>query len=161
MKRLLALLLALLLCASAGMAESMIILGQTQPEIALNEPCRIEGAYTFTAAEPVFSPAETNGKQQMSLSLYFKNLSRENIELASITSMLVIFQDRFELPLEFQKYTHVRTPVDAAAPFLLEPLIEINGTWAAEVPDAIANAGDGQLELEITIGSDIYTVLLR
>ena len=75
--------------------------------------------------------------------------------------MTLVFREKFQLPLAFETYTHVRKPFAAAAPFPLEPLVEIIGEWSADVPEIILSAGEGELMLEITIDGMNYTVQLR
>jgi len=159
LKRLLTLIAALCLLVSTCSAEVAIIgLGQVY---ALNEPCVEEDLYTFTVREMSAQPSSEQGKQTLSVQCYLKNLSHETVEFSEITAMTLVFREKFELPLAFETYTHVRKPVAAAAPFPLEPLVEIIGEWSANVPEIILSAGEGELMLEITIDGTGYTVQLR
>lgn len=159
MKRLLILLTLLTLCIPTCMAE-VVIIGSEQI-YALNEPCIQEDLYAFTVQEISLQPSSEQGKQKLSVECYLKNLSHDTVEFSEVTSMTLVFREKFELPLAFETYTHVRKPVAAAAPFPLEPLVEILGVWSADVPDVVANAGEGELMLRLTIDSMDYSVPLR
>ena len=160
MRRKLALWIVLCLCMSMCMAETIII-SVSQETLELNEYLRLEGDRVLAVDSVEFLPSQNSGKQILSVRCYFKNLSHENMAFADECSMNILFREKFEMPLEFEKYTHVRANVDAGDSFIAEPLVEIYGVWSVEVPDAIAAAGEGELVLNWDVAGTTYSVQLR